>query len=216
MLRSWPIWVAMTTNPNCTASPCWTRAWGACLHPLKAVLRGVVHCPPDLRTLPCISPKMQLGERSVAPPLRGRTGHTASLALRSVAAFALQACGRDRPDGGAKIRAVDHFSWSSDGGRSRKRRKTHSVNGQCELPEKLSHDHLDALAAAMTVFVECAGGPLKGGAGRRPHARRVARQVGETPALWKADVDAAFRQARGQNVCGIAQHVEWNNAGGYR
>ena len=53
-----------------------------------------------------------------------------------------------RADGSLKIRPVDHFSWSA-AGKSRKKRKLGSVNGQTEILESLSHDHLDDLAEAM-------------------------------------------------------------------
>jgi len=82
-----------------------------------------------------------------------------------------------KPDGSAKIRAVDHMSWSASHGQKRKRTrgeiKQESINGQCVLPEKVSHDHLDKLLQLL---------------------RLVFQSSGEVPWLWKADVDAAFRR----------------------
>ena len=82
-----------------------------------------------------------------------------------------------KPDGTAKIRAVDNLSWSAAAGRSRKRSrgqmKEDSVNGSCTLPGKVSHDHLDSLLVLL---------------------RLVFEMTGVVPWLWKADVDAAFRR----------------------
>ena len=95
-----------------------------------------------------------------------------------------------------KIRPVDHFSWSNVATRSRKRIKLNSVNGMTEVPEAIKHDHLDDLVASMTLL-------------RRfvllmflsPHPPIIhicicccVRLTGETPALWKLDVDSAFRR----------------------
>ena len=55
--------------------------------------------------------------------------------------------------GKRKIRAVDHLSWSATGG-SRKKMKLDSINGQCFPTEKLSHDHLDIMMAAVKLFIE--------------------------------------------------------------
>lgn len=49
------------------------------------------------------------------------------------------------------MRPVDHFSWSA-GGWTKKGRKAHSVNGQTEVLETISHDHLDDLVEAMTLL----------------------------------------------------------------
>jgi hypothetical protein len=69
------------------------------------------------------------------------------------------------------------MSWSAAGPsckkRSRKEVKSASINGKCTIPEKISHDHLDDLAAAMHSFFAL---------------------TGEVPSLWKADIDAAFRR----------------------
>ena len=55
--------------------------------------------------------------------------------------------------GKRKIRAVDHLSWSATGG-SRKKMKLDSINGHCFPTEKLSHDHLDMMMAAVKLFIE--------------------------------------------------------------
>ena len=82
-----------------------------------------------------------------------------------------------KPDGSAKVRAVDHMSWSAAGRKRRKRSrmevKKASVNGSCSVPERVAHDHLDDLAATMHAFFLL---------------------FGVLPALWKADIDAAFRR----------------------
>ena len=58
-----------------------------------------------------------------------------------------------RSNGKRKIRAVDHFSWSCHGN-SKKKRKMASINGQCQVEEKLVHDHLDGLMEAIKCFIE--------------------------------------------------------------
>ena len=84
-----------------------------------------------------------------------------------------------KADGSKKIRAVDHFSWSAGNQgatkhkRTRKEMKASSVNGIAFVPEKVKHDHLDDLAAAMTMCKDA---------------------FNMDPALWKADIDAAFRR----------------------
>ena len=82
-----------------------------------------------------------------------------------------------KPDGSAKIRAVDHMSWSASHGQKRKRKrsqiKEESINGHCVVPEKVSHDHLDKLLLLL---------------------RLVFMLSGVVPWLWKADVDSAFRR----------------------
>ena len=105
-----------------------------------------------------------------------------------------------KEDGSIKVRAIDHFSWSpaahafgmaSEGERLSKKvqprcpcklvgqcrplqaRKEFSVNGHVMPTEKLRHDTLDALALAASMFVDL---------------------VGVVPALFKADVDSAFRR----------------------
>ena len=84
-----------------------------------------------------------------------------------------------REDGTTKVRAVDNMSWCAaadlppSSGGSRKRRREQSVNGHTGLPEHISHDHLDQLAAAMRAHREL---------------------IGAVPSLFKADVDSAFRR----------------------
>jgi len=82
-----------------------------------------------------------------------------------------------KPDGSAKIRAVDHMSWSASHGQKRKRTraqvKEESINGHTVVPEKVSHDHLDKLLLLL---------------------RLVFMLSGVVPWLWKADVDSAFRR----------------------
>ena len=81
-----------------------------------------------------------------------------------------------KPDGTAKVRAVDHFSWSYAHGRKKRRRKdvkSESVNGHFSRGKSIRHDHLDDLHAASKLLFEV---------------------VGEVPGLWKVDIDAAFRR----------------------
>ena len=57
-----------------------------------------------------------------------------------------------RPDGTAKVRAVDNFSWSYSGGKRKRKRcdiKYDSINGHFEPDCLLKHDHLDDLKASM-------------------------------------------------------------------
>ena len=77
------------------------------------------------------------------------------------------------PNGKVKVRSVDHFSWSATKARSRKKRKLESVNGHTVIPEKMTNDHLDDLMESVRLFLV---------------------RIGVVPALWKADVDAAFRR----------------------
>ena len=100
-----------------------------------------------------------------------------------------------KPDGSMTLRAVDHFSWAArweaDGGAaarpSKKELKEMSVNGHVLPKEKLKHDTLDELIATMSMFVAI---------------------VGSIPALWKADIDAAFRRIAVRPAhrwtCGVA------------
>ena len=44
-----------------------------------------------------------------------------------------------RDDGSAKIRPVNHFSWSTEG-RAKKRMKKGSINGVTEVPETVRHE----------------------------------------------------------------------------
>jgi len=82
-----------------------------------------------------------------------------------------------KPDGSVKVRAVDNLSWShvpegSTRWRSKGQMKTGSINGHCKLEECIKHDHLDDLLRAVALFKELDS---------------------SIPALWKADIDAAFR-----------------------
>ncbi len=61
-----------------------------------------------------------------------------------------------------KIRPVDNFSWGAAGGRSKRKRKLGSINGNCSVPEKLKHDHLDSLAAGMALLWKCVFLPSQG------------------------------------------------------
>ena len=81
-----------------------------------------------------------------------------------------------KPDGSAKVRAVDHMSWSMKGNarkRSRKDMKADSVNGHYVPKASVTHDHLDDLRAAMRLHVDT---------------------FHEQPWLFKADIDSAFRR----------------------
>ena len=82
-----------------------------------------------------------------------------------------------KPDGSTKLRAVDHMSWSPSGPQRRKRTrrqiKEDSINGHCDLPGRVSHDHLDCLLLLLL---------------------QVFDAIGMAPWLWKADIDAAFRR----------------------
>ena len=93
---------------------------------------------------------------------------------------------QERCDGSNKLRAIDHFSCAA--GKSFE----HSVNGFTGVSEKMTHDTIDDLAAAMTRFFHV---------------------VGEVPGLFKADVDSAFRRipvrADQRWACGIAFTVGW-------
>ena len=98
-----------------------------------------------------------------------------------------------KEDGSYKVRAIDHLSWSpatahavGAGSRPTKRaRKASSVNGHTAPAEKMSHDTLDALAAAMCKHVELMGEPpglFKAGVcgqhfSKCAHARIVCRPV---------------------------------------
>jgi hypothetical protein len=81
-----------------------------------------------------------------------------------------------KEDGSIKLRAVDHLSYSAPlcgQKRTRHQVKADSLNGHCQLAEKVTHDHLDGIAAGMRLFIQ---------------------NIGEVPHLWKADIDAAFRR----------------------
>ena len=87
-----------------------------------------------------------------------------------------------KADGTIKLRMVDNLSWSvpdssayserADGW-SKKRRRVASVNGHTVVSETIKHDHLDELMLAIKDF----------------HAK-----MEYPPALWKADIDSAFRR----------------------
>ncbi len=65
-----------------------------------------------------------------------------------------------RANGEPKVRPVDHFSWSARGcgkKRTRAATKADSVNGHFDMPNTVSHDHLDDLMEAMRVFHERSG-----------------------------------------------------------
>ena len=84
----------------------------------------------------------------------------------------------EKPDGIIKCRAVDNFSWSPGDpkcwrGNSKKRQKVDSVNGATFTTEKMHHDTLDALVEAL---------------------RMHAKVCGTVPALFKVDIDSAFRR----------------------
>ena len=87
-----------------------------------------------------------------------------------------------KPDGSLKVRAVDHFSWSTRG----EGRET-SVNGMTCASEKLAHDTLDDLASALVSFVTLSS---------------------SVPGLLKADIDSAFRRVpvkpEHRWLCGVA------------
>ena len=63
-----------------------------------------------------------------------------------------------RPDGSVKVRPVDHYSWHAGHRRSKRRRKTASVNGHCLLTEKLTHDHVDDIVDGMASLQRQASG----------------------------------------------------------
>ena len=75
---------------------------------------------------------------------------------------------QERGDGSVKIRAIDNFSWSPA-----ERRRDESANGHTVALEKMEHDTLDDLLAALRCF---------------------RMKTGELPGLMKADIDAAFRR----------------------
>ena len=68
-----------------------------------------------------------------------------------------------KPDGSVKIRAVDHFSWSSPDTatagkeRTRKEVKAHSLDGHYTVTNDLSHDHLDVLMEATRLYFATLG-----------------------------------------------------------
>ena len=85
---------------------------------------------------------------------------------------------QEKSDGTRKCRAVDNFSWSPGNpkywqGNSKKRQKVDSVNGATFTAEKMHHDTLDALVDAMRMHVKLCG---------------------TVPAIFKVDIDSAFRR----------------------
>ena len=74
---------------------------------------------------------------------------------------------QEKDDGRVKVRAIDHLSWSpataagihAEQRPSKKARKEGSVNGHTTPSEKMSHDTLDALAAAMRKHMEVMESP---------------------------------------------------------
>ena len=97
-----------------------------------------------------------------------------------------------RPDGTLKIRSVDHFSWVAGQRRCKKRRKAASVNGHCVLTEKITHDHVDDIAAGMVELRRRARWVYLF---RRDRSfMRVCRRADVVPWLWKLDIDSAFRR----------------------
>ena len=95
------------------------------------------------------------------------------------------AVAQTRPDGGTKVRAVDHLSWAPQG-RSKAERRERSVNGQATV-NPMCPDTLDVLEEVLGVF-------------------RAEAKV--TPSLFKADIDAAFRRVAVRRehrwTCGFA------------
>ena len=91
------------------------------------------------------------------------------------------------PDGSSSLRAVDHFSWSADGAG-----KEGSTNGHTFPQEKLSHDTLDTFGEVACVFKAKVWIALLRGMGAR--AVQLCCKVKEIPAMFKADVSAAFRR----------------------
>ncbi len=125
---------------------------------------------------------------------------------------------QEKKDGSTKLRAIDHLSWSpstADGAGmerrpTKKARKEASVNGYTAPAEKISHDTLDALAAALCKYVEVVGsvpGLIKVGRG---FCHKFVHRV--SCSSVQADVDAAFRRipvaAEHRWACGVAIVVD--------
>ena len=115
----------------------------------------------------------QLGRMSEAVPIEEVCLHSVRLAPR----FAVL---KAKESGEVSVRPIDNFSWSElgcleQGGRSRQRAvaKRGSVNGYSSACEQVRHDHLDKLLAML-------------------HEARLV--TGVVFALFKADIDAAFRR----------------------
>ena len=94
-----------------------------------------------------------------------------------------------RPDGSAKLRPIDNFSWSHQGAARRKRKrsevKEQSINGQFTQADKIKHDHLDELLGAMRVHhdevgqvcIYCAWRCFSGRGSNGGRYRRYGRQT---------------------------------------
>ena len=126
-----------------------------------------------------------LREHTMAEAEMGRMSRPIVLDEGSLGGWLLHprfAVSQPKPDGGVKLRAVDHLSWSAQG-----RGKAASVNGSIAPCEKLRHDTLDSLIDAVQAF---------------------ARLTGEIPGLYKGDIEGAFRRipvsADQRWTCGIA------------
>ena len=113
-----------------------------------------------------------------------------------------------KQDGSVKVRAVDHFSWSSPDGR-RKRKKGEmmecSVNGRYGLDIDMKHDHLDDLFGSMQIHWQqtCA---VKICTNINMIKHFAARKA---PALMKADIDSAFRRIPVRDDHRWAAAVTW-------
>ena len=80
---------------------------------------------------------------------------------------------QEKADGTKKVRPIDNVSWSDAGRDGSKEQKKGSVNGHTAPGERLCHDSLDKLGAAMKYFMLL---------------------LGVVPGLLKADIDSAFRR----------------------
>ncbi len=68
-----------------------------------------------------------------------------------------------------------------------------SLNGHCSVLERVTHDHLDDMAAAMMKFMLIVGMVwhfFRQTSAHRPFLALTA----QVPGLWKADIDSAFRR----------------------
>ena len=79
---------------------------------------------------------------------------------------------QQKADGSRKIRPIDNYSWSMAPG-NKKVKKMHSVNGSTFTEQVVRHDSLTELGKAMRKLEECIDG---------------------APALFKADIDSAYRR----------------------
>ena len=115
----------------------------------------------------------QLGRMSAPVPVD-------DVCLRSVRLAPRFSVHKTKEDGELSVRPIDNFSWSElgctqQGGRSRQRAaaKLGSVNGYSAACEQVTHDHLDKLMAML-------------------HEAKLV--TGVVYALFKADIDSAFRR----------------------